>query len=167
MSEAEQKHPPAISRHLSERQAGAVDAVTLKLLPDNTSRPPFACFPLPLCAGAQMAAASSSLCSQMTLTQELNWPLFLRGCSPDTTCVCRRDNGGGGENAVAYKILLPRLFVPRACVRDRLPPNSTAVRVKRSGFRLKPPSAIFFFFLAGWKQIRAQKPHKLPARQSR
>lgn len=45
----------------------------------------------------------------------------------------------------------------RACVRDRLPPNSTAVRVKRSGFRLKPPSAIFFLG-ADWKQIRTQNP---------
>lgn len=115
LSEAEQNLLSVMSRHV-RTTARAVDAVILKLLPDNTSRPPFAYFPLPLCADAQMAAASSSLCSQMTLTQELNWPLFLRGCSLDTTCVCRRDNGG---TLFAYKILLPRLFVPCACVRAR------------------------------------------------
>lgn len=63
--------------------------------------------------------------------------------------------------AVASKNLPPPIIVApaalciRACVRDRLPPNYTAVRVKRSGFRLHPP---FFFFLADWKQIRAQNP---------
>lgn len=139
----------------------AVAAVILKLVPDNTSRPPFACFALPLCTDAQMAAASSSLCSQMTLTQELNWPLFLRGCSLDTTCVCRRDNRG---NAVAHKILLPRLLVPCACVRDRQPPNSTAVRVKRSGSSLPPP---FFFFWGRLEADKSAKPPKLPVRQSR
>lgn len=124
----------------------SVDALILKLVPDNTSRPPFACFALPLCTDAQMAAASSSLCSQMTLTHELNWPLFLRGCSPDTTRVCGRDNG---ERCRLQKPPPPIIAAPspcacvRACVRDRLPPNYTAARVKRSGFRLKPPSAIF------------------------
>lgn len=112
LSEPEQNLPSVISRHMS---ALWMDAVILKLVPDNTSRPPFAYLPWPLCADAQMAAASSSLCSQMTLTQELNWPLFLRGCSLDTTCVCRRDNGG---TLSPTKSSSPDyLCLVRACVR--------------------------------------------------
>lgn len=114
---------PAVSHEQAHvRTTRAVIPAILKLLPDNTSRPPFAYFPLPLCAVAQMAAASSSLCSQMTLTQELNWPLFLGGCSLDTTCVCRRDNGERCRLQNPPPPIICALCV-RACVRDRLPPN--------------------------------------------
>lgn len=101
-----------------------------------------------------MAAASSSLCSQMTLTQELNWPLFLQ--PGHDSCLRERQRGTLSPTKTSSPdYCCPVRACVHACVRDRLPPNYTAVRVKRSGFPLKPPSAIF---LADWKQIRAQNP---------